>query len=123
MILVIVTFVPLACLRAYRHAIPAGAEFFPFWLASVEGPRLESPDRKRVLQVVFNDAGAAHSGNHWTWLIADDWLMGKRVAAEGYTLMRDPIPWRWTDDRTISIEFTAKRYGNATRSPVVVQLP
>jgi hypothetical protein len=120
----IVLVFPLLVVRAYRQAIPAGAEFYPFWYASFEGPRLYSPDGRRVVQVVFNDAGAMHSGNFGTWLIVDDWLTGKRVVAEGYSdsnvrYRKIPFPLRWIDDRTISVVFKTKRRESTERNSVV----
>jgi hypothetical protein len=120
----IVLVIPLLVVRAYRHAMPAGAEFYPFWYASLEGPRLYSPDGRRVVQVVFNDAGAMHSGNFWTWLIVEDWLTGKRVVAEGYSVSdvryrRVPFPLRWIDDRTISVVFRTRRRESMERNSVV----
>jgi hypothetical protein len=121
-----------ACIRAYRHYIPSGTDFYPYWAwldPIQEGPRLASPDGRRVIQVMFNDAGAAHSGNHWTWLIVDGWLTGKRVIAEGYSspdVRRGdpPFPSRWLDGRTLSVEFLASRYGNHTPlNQVVVAVP
>ena len=78
---------------------------------------------------MFNDAGAAHSGNHWTWLIFNDWLSGKHVVAEGYSRpdVRQgevAFPFRWLDSRTLTVEFATRRYDD--RMPlksVVVQLP
>ena len=64
--------------RVYRQVVPIGADFFPFWIASDGGPTLASPDRQRIVRVVFNDAGGAHSGNHWTWLVVEDVITGKR---------------------------------------------
>jgi hypothetical protein len=117
--------------RVYRHFIPSGTDFYPFgafWESIVEGPTLVSPDGRRMIQVMFCDAGAAHSGNHWTWLIFDNWLTGKRVIAEGYSLAevrkgKWPFPLRWDNDRTISVGFAASRYESASRNPVVVRLP
>ena len=53
---------------------PVRTKFYPYWSwldPIVTGPTLVSPDRSQTIQVMFNDAGAAHSGNHWTWLIVD----------------------------------------------------
>jgi hypothetical protein len=120
----------VAYIRAYRHFIPSGTDFYPYWswLGPIqEGPRLASPDGRRVVQVMFNDAGAAHSGNHWTWLIVDRWLTGKRVIAEGYSspnVRRGdmPFPSRWLDNRTLSMEFVPGRYGDRTPGNQVMVL-
>ena len=127
----IVAFVLAGCIsayRAYRQVIPAGADFYPFWLASAQGPSLASPERRRLVHVVFNDAGGMHSGNHWTWLIVDDVLLGRRVVAEGYShpnVRRGDVlfPLQWLDYRTFSVEFIKGRYAEALEKPVVIELP
>jgi hypothetical protein len=118
--------------RFYRHFIPSGTSFSPYWSfldPIVEGPRLVSPEGRRVIRVMFNDAGAAHSGNHWTWLIVDDWIAGKRVIAEGYSRPdvrygKAGFPSRWLDERTLSVAFAARRYDDREpRIKHVVRLP
>jgi hypothetical protein len=104
--------------RGLRQVVPAGAPLVPYACASVDGPVLTSPDGRLALRVVFNDAGAAHSGNHWTWVVRDDWLTGKRVVAAGYTSwdVRDgtvPFPARWVDERTLAITLLDRRHGGA----------
>jgi hypothetical protein len=116
--------------RVYRRYIPSGTEFYPYfhWLDPiVDGPRLVSPDGRRVVQVEFNDAGAAHSGNHWTWLIVDHWSTGKRVIAEGYSRSevehgRVAFPSRWLDGRSLSVTFVSGRYDDHEKN-VVVRVP
>src|SRR5438128_1009446 len=73
----------LISLRAYFEHVPRGAQFEPFYFYSVPGPPVSLPNGK-TLQVYFNDAGAMHSGNHWTWVVASDWITGRRVVAQGY---------------------------------------
>ena len=55
--------------RAYRQIIPVGIDVIPYWIASVPGPRLTSPDGSRVVQVVYYEAEAVQSGHYRTWLI------------------------------------------------------
>ncbi len=81
---VIVLFIGLLTgLRFYFEQVPRGAQFIPFYLFSDQGPSIPLPNGK-TLQVYFNDAGAAHSGNHWTWVVASDRITGRRVVAQGY---------------------------------------
>ncbi len=116
--------------RIYRNIIPSGTAFYPYWSLLdpiVEGPRLVLSNKRRVIQVQFNDAGGAQSGNHWTWLIVDEWLTGKHVIAEGYSspsVRRGevPFPYRWLGGRKLSVEFVAKRSGDDVRH-VDVRLP
>jgi hypothetical protein len=110
----IIALAVFACLRTYRQVIPRGANPYPFWSASFDGPSLVSPDGQRAVHVVFNDAGAMHSGFHWTWLVADDWVLGRSVVAEGYSLPdvtrgEVPYPLRWVDDLTFTTRFVAGR--------------
>src|SRR4051812_33685795 len=91
------------CWRAYRAVVPAAADFWPFLAASHEGPTLVSPDGTRIIRLYFNDAGAMHSGHHWTWLVTDDWLWGKYVLVAGYSTFpvscgREPFVFEWQDD-------------------------
>src|SRR5437016_2631974 len=86
--------------RVYRHVVPVGASFTPYVEYSDLGPKSVSPDGRRVVTIVFNDAGGMHSGNHWTWLVVDDLLTGKRVIAEGFSVPRVrfgevPFPIEW----------------------------
>lgn len=116
--------------RVYRHYIPSGTDFYPYLHSLhpiVQGPRLVSPDGRRVIQVEFNDAGAAHSGNHWTWLIVDHWLTGKRIIAEGYCRSevehgKVAFPSRWLDGQSLSVTFASERY-DAHEKNVVVRVP
>jgi hypothetical protein len=110
-------------LRAYREFVPWGASPQPYLLASRDGPAVTSPDGAVVLRVVFNDAGAAHSGNHWTWFVTHSTLWGRRVVAQGYLGdmvavgvdgVRAPLPLRWLDDRTLEVEFRTHRRRSTT---------
>lgn len=100
--------------RVYSHFIPWGASLLPFWLASIEGPDVHSPDNSRTLKVYFNDAGAMHSGKHWTWVIEGHWFWGRRVVAEGYLEAgvrqgKEALPIRWTNDDTFVMDFSTNR--------------
>ena len=112
--------------RTYRAIVPYGASFTPFVMARVKGPLIESPDGDAKLQVWFNDAGAAHSGNHWTWLVKDNPLFGKSVVAQGYTGAEqavsgsgEPIPVDWIDNTSFSISFLSGRYTSAQEKRIV----
>jgi hypothetical protein len=114
----------LTGMRVYVHVVPRGAEFLPYILASVRGPEIKTPDGEIGLRVMFNDAGAAHSGNHWTWIVKNDWLLGKRVIAKDYSgsavrFGERRFPIKWLDNRTAEIEFVAGRQNN---KPKVVQM-
>jgi len=110
--------------RAYRAVVPSSASFTPFVMARVEGPVIKNPDGTVKLQVWFNDAGAAHSGNHWTWLVRNHGLWGKRVVAQGYlgaeqAVFSEPIPLRWIDNASFSVTFINERYGDAQKKEIV----
>ncbi len=71
----------LAVTILWTRIVPIGASPQPFLLASVdEGHRI--PDRP--YQIYYNDAGAMHSGNFWTWIVKDYGVF-KVVVAEGYS--------------------------------------
>lgn len=115
-------------LRLWSECVPFGASVQPYLLASRDGPVVTSPDGAIVLRVVFNDAGAAHSGHHWTWFVASSPVWGRRVVAQGYmppevAIMangdNEPLPVRWLDDRTLEIEFRdGRRSANTIRQIV-----
>ena len=79
----------------YFRLVPVGAGLLPFLLASVdEGHRLPGKGYK----VSYNDAGAEHSGFHYTWVVADRWLY-RVVVVDGYSLPGvrqgdEPLPLR-----------------------------
>jgi hypothetical protein len=101
--------------RLYGAWIPWGASIQPFLLASVEGPVLSSPDGNRHIEVYFNDAGAAHSGNHWTWLTESYWLVGRVVVSEGYlgageAIDGGEIPVAWGEGNEFTVTFRESRH-------------
>ena len=132
LLIIIISFSCIIAWRTYRYFVPSGtSKYFTIRLlgAVVTGPVLVSSDKQRVIHVEFNDAGAAHSGNHWTYLIVDDFLWGKRVIAEGYSpssvrRSEEPFPYRWLDTRTLLVEFALSRYSYGTHmKKVVVRIP
>jgi hypothetical protein len=103
--------------RVYGACIPWGASPIPFTMARIEGPVLSSPDGTRHIHVYFNDAGGAHSGNHWTWFVERHFLIGDIVVTEGYlgadvAVSGAPIPLTWGSDNMVSVSFLQSRYGN-----------
>jgi hypothetical protein len=123
-IIIVAVLVILLGWRTYRAIVPSGASFTPFLMARVEGPIVESPDGSIKLQVWFNDAGAAHSGNHWTWLVQDHCVFGKRVIAQGYlgaeqAVSGKPIPLNWIDNDSFSVAFLNGRYGDSQEIKLV----
>lgn len=104
----------LASVGFYFHHFPAGVDFWPWYLARVEGPILKSPDGQRELRVFFNDAGAMHSGNHWTWIVEDCWWCGSRVVDEGYldydALRTKSVPITWEANNEFRVDFLQDRY-------------
>jgi hypothetical protein len=104
-----------AALRVYAGFVPRGVSFQPWTLARVNGPVLTSPDGRRTVEVYFNDAGAMHSGNHWTWIVENSPLTGRRVVAEGYlgpdvAVSHAPVPLEWGPKNEIRIRFLPARY-------------
>jgi len=73
---------------------------------------LRSPDGSCILNVYFNDAGAMHSGNHWTWIIKNDIFSGKSCVAQGYMSAVDkdgPFPATWDGNEHMIITFRSIR--------------
>ena len=101
--------------RLYGALIPWGASIQPFLLASARGPVLTSPDGARQIEAHFNDAGAAHSGNHWTWFTEYYWSVGRVVISEGYlganeALDGGAIPITWGPDNEFTVKFLESRH-------------
>ncbi len=104
-----------AATRIYHSFVPRGASAMPFLLASVDGGTIESPNGT-VYEVWFNDTGAAHSGAHWTWIVATHPVYGKRVVTEGYlgsefAVGKLPIPVSW-DGEIPKVPFLSGQNGN-----------
>lgn len=104
--------VPAACIRLYFELVPRGAPLEPFLGYSFELPAITSP-RGKSYRVFINDAGAAHSGNHWTWIVDHHWLTGRYVVAEGYLTSEyanqsSALVVQWNGDRPI-IDFETGR--------------
>jgi len=103
--------------RLWFQWVPRGVGFFPYLLASTAPQVVAAPAGASELTVIFNDAGAAHSGNFWTWVVAEDWLRGKHVVAEGYseTGVRygdEKFPLEWSKDGRFVARFVAGRRSN-----------
>ena len=110
---VIVLLLPGGAWRLKRHLVPNGAGFTPFLFHSTKPQSLVSPSG-RILQVRFNDAGAMHSGYHWTYLYTDHWFWGKRLALGGYSPPKVrkgevPLPLTWTGNESFTVEFATGR--------------
>lgn len=106
----------LGAWRGYREFVPSGAKATAFLFASEPAGRI--PGTR--LQVHVNDAGAAHSGHHWVWVVRYGFLRGWRVIASGYAADVHGLRTRDADSEgDIEIEFLDSRYGaRASWQPV-----
>jgi hypothetical protein len=73
--------------------------------------------RKKRVQVIVNDGGAAHSGNHWAWVVSDGLLGEKKVIAEGYIdsyaySLGNICSIKWLGEKEIEVEFVDGRRSN-----------
>jgi hypothetical protein len=116
-LIIVATIAALLCvtLRIYHSVVPRGASPLPYLLASVAGGTIESPNGKKY-DIWFNDAGAAHSGAHWTWIVSTHPVFGKSVVAEGYlgseyAVEKSPVPVSWDGDNPV-VDFRSSRYGD-----------
>ena len=96
----------------YIRFIPIGASAIPFLI----GRAPESIEIDKGLTVYFNDAGAAHSGNHWCWIVKTQ-RGYRRVVAQGYVpeevMMREqPLPMRQKGN-VREVFFLTERYGDS----------
>lgn len=96
------------------EGVPSGVHNSTAWQWGKDGPPLRSPDGSWSLRVRFNDGGAMHSGNHWTWVVARDRWGHQRVVAEGYSSPQvwrgdQPFPARWINNATVDVDFLPER--------------
>jgi hypothetical protein len=115
---VLTVMLAIAAVRVYFGIVPRGASFYPWTMARVDGPTLKSPDGQRTVRVYFNDAGAMHSGNHWTWVVEDSWLWGRRVVSEGYlgpdvAVRGASVSLEWTPRNEVRVHFLSGRHKGA----------
>ena len=97
------------------HDIPSGVHNPTAWRSGEDGQALRSPDGSWTLRVRFNDGGAMHSGNFWTWVVAKDRWGREQVVAERYSPPQvrygdQPLPARWIDNATVDVDFLPQRY-------------
>lgn len=94
------------------RSVPIGAFGVPCFISSVdEGHSIPGMS----WQIVYNDAGAAHSGNFWTWVIEDRGIF-RIVVAQGYSTADvrygdTPFPVKMGDG-SACLGFARSRYGN-----------
>jgi len=94
------------------RSLPFGAMCLPYFIASIdEGHHVPG----MPWQIMYNDAGAAHSGNFWTWVIEDRCIY-QIVVAQGYSTAdvrygHVPLPAK-KESGSIYLGFATKRYGN-----------
>lgn len=65
----------------YLALMPRWVSPLPY-VCSVPGPTITSAAGVSY-RIAFNDAGAAHSGNHWVWVTSDRSFF-RAVVAEGF---------------------------------------
>lgn len=103
--------------RGWAEVVPWGVS--PRSLTTFFGARgtevvLLSPSATNRVTVIVNDAGAMHSGNHYTWALAYDRLTGWRVVTAGYIDAAEyvetrRVPLRWLTDEEIETTFCEGR--------------
>ncbi len=103
----------LLLLRGYREFVPAGAKSTAYIMARVDGGTITSPNGNEYA-IQFNDAGAMHSGHHWTWVIDYSWITGLYVKTAGYlgpkyAVDGERIPIEWDEDNPV-LPFENGRY-------------
>lgn len=112
----------LAACRVLWHFVPRGGEVIPYLFFSIEKGKFRSPDGINEVAVVYNDAGAMHSGNHWTWIVVENRWTGKRVVKAGYStpdIMGRKLQIEWVDDDSFWVPFAKGRYEHEGRRVLV----
>ena len=102
-------------LRGCREYIPRGASVLGWLVARVEGGEICRPDGSERLRVTFMDAGAAHSGNHWTYVSRYSPIGGWSVVVEGFVLPQTahggvPLVVDWSDPDAVRVKFVDEKY-------------
>jgi hypothetical protein len=92
------------------RAVPIGAFGIPYVVASVD---VGHSVIGKPWRIVYNDAGGAHSGNFWTWVVEDRGIY-RVVVAQGYSTPdvrygHSPLPLKITDG-AIYLGFASTRY-------------
>ena len=113
-------------LLAVRQIVPSGLggmkQIIPYLFFSQSTGMFASPSGSSRVEVVSNDAGAAHSGHFPTWVIVRHWW-GKEVVAKGYLKSsQGDVPITWSSERSFTIVFSKQRHGDEEDS-VRVDLP
>jgi len=98
----------------YPIGVPL-SDFSAFWFASEETTSTSADGV--VLRHVLNDAGAAHSGLHYVWVLhRRSWWLPWRVVASGWSESRKADEAiRWLDRTTFEIQL-----GNRRRSATLI---
>lgn len=101
----------------FHQVVPVGLRLHsvePFYMWSRDLGSFPSPEGTNAVQIVVNDAGAMHSGNHWVWIIHSTRLSGQRILAEGYVEFverdRERFPLRWVSEGEIEVTFCQGRH-------------
>ncbi len=68
----------IAIVRLYAEFVPVGTNPIPWLLAQQPNPGITGPSGREYL-IRYCDAGAAHSGPHWTWVYTHDPIWGLTV--------------------------------------------
>jgi hypothetical protein len=111
----------------FRHSIHSIVDPLTYHMFCDEGGRILSPKHTVSLRIVFFDAGATHSGNFRTLVLANDAWRGLRIIANGLSTGdvrygKIPFPIQWNGERTCSIGFASDhRLDNMVRS--IVSIP
>ena len=91
------------------------------WFSQSRG-LFTSPSSTSRVEMVTNDAGAAHSGNFATWVIVRHWW-GKEVVAKGYLGSSEgDVPISWSGEKSFTITFL-KSWRSEEEEVVRVDLP
>lgn len=101
-----------------RHHWPVGVSSREAWLMHFYSVWTSSTSESGCeVQHVLNDAGAAHSGQHFVWVLHRDHPWSRpRVIVSGWSELQDASEAiRWTGPRSFSIELSESRREPAWR--------
>jgi hypothetical protein len=109
-----------AMCRGWTEIKPPGVGFIPYLFYRVKLGEVVEPHTGKTLLFSANDAGAAHSGNHWVWIEEYSVIYGRRLIVAGYASSSMEMQRIVREEPgVIKVEFVNDRYDNRPKMVVV----
>ena len=102
----------------YPHGISRFRSIEAYWFNSKSTWTLTSPTGVKKIELIINDGGAAHSGNHYCWFVSRKWW-GTTVVGEGYLesgYWESPPGHYWENKQLLVVKICKSRYDSEKRN-------